>query len=114
MERDAPPSRTAPQFVVRLPDGMRGRIAEAAKSSGRSMNAEIVARLQASFEESPTSLSKDFLLDLIRQLIKEQLKSLPAANADVPSLLSAEGNQTPAKKLRAGGKSQAIKPEGSR
>jgi hypothetical protein len=47
------PSRTADQFVVRLPDGMRDRIAESAKANKRSMNAEIVARLQESF--SPVS-----------------------------------------------------------
>ncbi|WP_028310992.1 Arc family DNA-binding protein [Derxia gummosa] len=46
-----PPSRTAEQFVVRFPDGMRDRIAEAAKANNRSMNAEIVARLEASFKE---------------------------------------------------------------
>lgn len=43
-----PPSRTADQFVVRLPAGMRDIISEAAKLSGRSMNAEIVARLERS------------------------------------------------------------------
>nr|WP_279610568.1 Arc family DNA-binding protein [Burkholderia gladioli] len=47
-----PPSRTADQFVVRLPDGMRDRIADMAKRSNRSMNAEIVARLDASFSNS--------------------------------------------------------------
>lgn len=38
--------------MLRLPDGMRDRIADAAKAAGRSMNAEIVARLQSSFESS--------------------------------------------------------------
>lgn len=52
MSKDLPPSRTAEQFVVRFPDGMRDRIAEAAKANGRSMNAEIVHRLQESFGES--------------------------------------------------------------
>lgn len=42
-------SRTADKFVVRLPDGMRDRIAQAAKESGRSMNSEFVGRLSASF-----------------------------------------------------------------
>jgi len=36
--------------MLRLPDGMRERIGESARESGRSMNAEIVARLQASYE----------------------------------------------------------------
>lgn len=44
------PSRTAEQFVVRFPDGMRDRLKEVAHANGRSMNAEIVARLQQSFE----------------------------------------------------------------
>lgn len=41
MSKELPPSRTAEQFVVRFPDGMRDRIAEAAKANNRSMNAEI-------------------------------------------------------------------------
>lgn len=43
------PSDTADKFVVRLPDGMRSQIAEAAKANNRSMNAEIVSRLADSF-----------------------------------------------------------------
>lgn len=39
----------ADKYVVRFPDGMRDRIAEIAKESGRSMNAEIVQRLGQSF-----------------------------------------------------------------
>lgn len=50
--KPTPPSRTAEQFVVRLPDGMRDRIAEEAKKNNRSMNAEIVARLQDSFDSA--------------------------------------------------------------
>jgi hypothetical protein len=46
-----PPSRTADQFVVRFPDGMRSRITEEAKKNNRSMNAEILARLLRSLEE---------------------------------------------------------------
>lgn len=43
------------QFVVRFPDGMREKIAEAAKDNNRSMNAEIVARLEESFMSSAAS-----------------------------------------------------------
>jgi len=49
MSKELPPSRTADQFVVRFPDGMRDRIAEAAKTNGRSMNSEIVSRLDETF-----------------------------------------------------------------
>ncbi|PZP59725.1 MAG: DNA-binding protein [Pseudoxanthomonas spadix] len=38
------------KFVVRFPDGMRDKIAAAAEASGRSMNAEIVQRIENSFE----------------------------------------------------------------
>lgn len=44
------PSRGSDQFMVRFPDGMRDKIRQAADSNGRSMNAEIIARLEASFE----------------------------------------------------------------
>lgn len=43
-------SRTADKFVVRLPDGMRERIAEVAHGHHRSMNSEIIARLKRSLE----------------------------------------------------------------
>src|SRR3546814_14313745 len=39
---------TADKFVVRLPDGMRERIAEVARNRHRSMNSEIIARLEQS------------------------------------------------------------------
>jgi len=56
MSQALPPSRTAPQFVVRMPDEhFRDRIAEAAKANNRSMNAEIVARLQASFDPASST-----------------------------------------------------------
>lgn len=42
------PSEMQDRFIVRLPDGMRDKIAELAKQNSRSMNAEIVARLERS------------------------------------------------------------------
>lgn len=41
-------SRTADKFVLRLPAGMRDAIAEAAGAGHRSMNSEIVQRLEKS------------------------------------------------------------------
>ena len=43
--------RDSDKFMLRLPDGMRERIAKVAKQNGRSMNAEIVARLDESLPE---------------------------------------------------------------
>jgi hypothetical protein len=73
-----PPSRTAEQFVVRLPEGMRDRIAESAKLNNRSMNAEIVARLEVSLatEEGFTDTEKLFLegaLSVIRNMRAQRL-----------------------------------------
>lgn len=41
------------KFMLRLPRGMRDEIAAAAKANGRSMNAEIVSRI----ESAPTAIS---------------------------------------------------------
>jgi hypothetical protein len=43
------PSRTLDKFILRLPNGMRDAIAASAKRNSRSMNAEIILRLQNSF-----------------------------------------------------------------
>ena len=41
--------RGSDQIKLRLPDGMRDELKEAAKVNGRSMNAEIIARLKKCF-----------------------------------------------------------------
>jgi hypothetical protein len=43
------PAQSLEKFIVRLPEGMRDAIGIAARKNGRSMNAEIVARLSKSF-----------------------------------------------------------------
>ena len=58
--------------MLRLPDGMRDRISEAAKESGRSMNAEIVARLQGSFE--PNNIASMNWVELFKILQTEAQK----------------------------------------
>lgn len=47
---DDTPSRELDKVIVRLPDGMRDALKAAAAVNNRSMNAEIVARLQDSME----------------------------------------------------------------
>lgn len=39
----------AQAYPLRMPDDLKARVAESAKANGRSMNAEIIARLDASF-----------------------------------------------------------------
>lgn len=83
-------SRTADKFVVRLPDGMRDRIAEVARNHHRSMNSEIIARLEQSLVQegalddelgirldSPElSLHERELLQRFRQLSRRQQNAL--------------------------------------
>lgn len=52
MGRKPYPSETQERFIIRLPNGMRDRIAEVAKASGRSMNSEIVYCLGKAFPPS--------------------------------------------------------------
>lgn len=85
-------SRTADKFVVRLPEGMRERIADVARNHHRSMNSEIIARLEQSlFQEgvvgdaslltidSPElSLHERELLQRFRLLSRRQQNALVA------------------------------------
>ena len=74
MSKELPPSRIAEQFVVRFPDGMRDRISEAAKAAGRSMNAEIVHRLESTFNmESLKDAKRAELIQLVNDAIDERL-----------------------------------------
>ena len=55
--------RGSDQVKLRLPDGMRDELKEAAKVNGRSMNAEIIARLKkcsAMDTEKDSDITKNF------------------------------------------------------
>jgi hypothetical protein len=62
MDKKPYPSELQDRFIVRFPDGMRDRIAEAAKANNRSMNSEIIARLQASFDDELPDRTAEMLL----------------------------------------------------
>ncbi|EON15185.1 Arc family DNA-binding protein [Pandoraea sp. SD6-2] len=67
MEKKPYPSETQERFIVRLPDGLRDRIAETARRNGRSMNSEIVACLLAAYPEMPRAAGWPTLDDIIRK-----------------------------------------------
>lgn len=48
-------SREDPQFKLRMPAELRAQAEQAAKAAGRSLNAELVARMEASFLSTSTS-----------------------------------------------------------
>lgn len=67
-ERDKYPSEVAERFQIRLPDGLRDRIKEAADRNGRSMNSEIVSVLEREYP-APRATLEDVLLfyeDLVK------------------------------------------------
>ncbi len=85
-------SRTADKFVVRLPDGMRELIAGVARNHHRSMNSEIIARLERSLlqqddletgvamliDNQELSTHEQQLLMRFRQLSRRQQNALVA------------------------------------
>jgi hypothetical protein len=46
MARQPYPSEAADKLLIRFPEGMRAKIEKSAKAAGRSMNAEVIARLE--------------------------------------------------------------------
>ena len=74
------PSTEADKFIVRLPEGMRSRIAENAKASNRSMNAEVVEMLQQAIEardQAPVlSIDTHTLAAEIADLVAAKLRTL--------------------------------------
>lgn len=44
-------SRTDPQFKLRMPPALRAQVEQAAKEARRSLNSEIVLRLESSFAQ---------------------------------------------------------------
>ncbi len=71
---DGRPGRGSDQFPLRLPDGMRDRLKDEAQKNKRSMNAEIIARLEASFTapfREDVLVNQDFV-DAFRKWISEE------------------------------------------
>ncbi len=71
------PSELKDRFIVRMPEGMRDQIAEQAAANHRSMNSEIIARLQASLGSAvPTSPPNDALSQ--EQVLLDAFRKLPS------------------------------------
>ncbi|QTN45558.1 Arc family DNA-binding protein [Ectopseudomonas mendocina] len=56
-------SRTDPQFKLRMPLALRAQVEQAAEQANRSLNAEIVTRLQASFTQAKPEVSANERLE---------------------------------------------------
>ncbi len=60
-------------YKLRLPPEMKERIAESAKAHNRSMNADIIARLEKSFSESAAASEDAASLDEMRKEMHQLL-----------------------------------------
>jgi hypothetical protein len=79
------PVHALDKFVLRLPDGMREKIGQAARLNKRTMNAEIVSRLEQSFTET----AKAFLVVNENTAQEEILLELPGALKEIRDELAA-------------------------
>jgi|26BtaG_2_1085354.scaffolds.fasta_scaffold00049_27 hypothetical protein len=70
--------QTDPQYKLRLPADLKEKIKQASEENHRSMNAEIVARLQESFDEENTYTSSVESPDLTEEVRRELLASMIA------------------------------------
>ena len=61
--------QTDPHFKIRLPPDLKARIEESAKTSQRSMTAEIVARLEDSFRDIRAEARAEYANERMEKLI---------------------------------------------
>lgn len=64
------------QYQLRFPPGMRDRLKAASDRKGRSMNAEIIDRLDRSLRVWPNVALPDNLFELVRQARTEQREKI--------------------------------------
>jgi len=73
------PVKDFDKFVLRLPEGMRGAIAERAKRNGRSMNSEVVQILQDALDESPEQAASESIdrayFNMLSEMNNEDLEA---------------------------------------
>lgn len=73
------PSDKLDKFMLRFPDGMRDRVRVASEQNGRSMNSEIIHRLEQSFVETINRQSGELSAEMARQIAKNARENLLAS-----------------------------------
>ncbi|ERH60452.1 Arc family DNA-binding protein [Pseudomonas simiae] len=72
-------SREQDKFVIRLPEGLRPQIAATARNNQRSMNGEIIIRLQRSLiQEQLRDEQERIITVLLKQIEELESKEAPA------------------------------------
>lgn len=66
--------QTEPQYKLRMPHELRDKIKSSAEKKNRSMNADIVARLEQTFKEESTtpSTSNVLIVTAVYQTLREE------------------------------------------
>lgn len=73
-----------PQYNLRWPEELRQKVAQSAKEHNRSMNADIVARLEQSFEQG---LNHETEMHMMSQVVKDQQKQIDQLHEMVKQLV---------------------------
>ncbi len=83
------PVHALDKFVLRLPEGMRDKIGAVARVNKRTMNAEIVSRLENSLldAERPAAAVTANNLDANIADLRDQVRLLTSAIADIKAIL---------------------------
>lgn len=105
----APPSRSADQFVVRLPEGLRDTLKARAASNNRSMNAEIVAILGAAIGDE-TSLGAASVETLLKAVADRMGSAIQIHVAGTGPSSTAPKTRPAAKKISIPADSKRLTP----
>lgn len=78
MSRAKFPSEEKEKFMLRMPEGLREKLASVAQANGRSMNSELITRIEASFDVR-IGLESDIarmLEDFINAKVADRLREI--------------------------------------
>lgn len=78
----------AVQIALRLPPEMRDKLKELADESGRSINSEILARLEESFTGNETAIAQSHLLDRVWEERAQMIKAINTQDQSLQALRS--------------------------
>lgn len=79
-------SQTPPSFHIRLPQDLKGKLETAAKSSGNSLNREMVDRLERTFDPDSAMELADTLRPFLDKLTDDQRREAIEAASRILSL----------------------------
>lgn len=71
------------QYPLRFPDGMRAKLKDAAAQNNRSMNSEIISRIEASFQAGSSSLDGEIAALISRHVDAEVQRRLRAIASQI-------------------------------